>query len=105
MPKVLIVEDGLLIADCTEEFLVRSGYEVCGIARTVDEAVDLGRRRRLHRQAIQFRRSCSQSGNRHRSRHHRQGFAAVSTRVPHAAPATQCRPCTPRIRKPRLTPG
>ena len=46
MPKVLIVEDDLLIADCTEEFLVRSGYEVCGIARTVDEAVDLGRRHR-----------------------------------------------------------
>jgi DNA-binding response OmpR family regulator len=44
MPKVLIVEDDLLIADCTEEFLARSGYEVCGIARTVDEAVDLGRR-------------------------------------------------------------
>ena len=44
MPKVLIVEDDLLIADCTEEFLVRSGYAVCGIARTVDEAVDLGRR-------------------------------------------------------------
>jgi DNA-binding response OmpR family regulator len=44
MLKVLIVEDDLLIADSAEQFLVRCGYEVCGIAGTVDEAVDLGRR-------------------------------------------------------------
>lgn len=44
MQKVLITEDDLLIAGNTEEFLVRCGYEVCGIARTVDQAVDLGRR-------------------------------------------------------------
>jgi DNA-binding response OmpR family regulator len=44
MPKVLIVEDDLVIADNAEEFLVRCGYEVCGIARTVGDAVDIGRR-------------------------------------------------------------
>jgi DNA-binding response OmpR family regulator len=44
MPKVLIVEDDLLIADSAEEFLARCGYEVCGIARTVNEAIDLGLR-------------------------------------------------------------
>ena len=43
MLKVLIAEDDLMIADMTEDALVRSGYEVCGIARTVDEAVALGR--------------------------------------------------------------
>ena len=43
MLKVLIVEDDFMIADMTEEMLVESGYEVCGIARTVDEAVALGR--------------------------------------------------------------
>src|SRR5450432_1399542 len=43
MPKVLIVEDDLIIADMVEETLVESGYEVCGIARTVVEAVALGR--------------------------------------------------------------
>jgi DNA-binding response OmpR family regulator len=42
MLKVLIAEDQLLIADLLEETLVLSGYEVCGIARTVDEAVALG---------------------------------------------------------------
>jgi DNA-binding response OmpR family regulator len=46
MPKVLIAEDDLLIADSAEEFLVKCGYEVCGMARTVDEAVILGRRHR-----------------------------------------------------------
>jgi DNA-binding response OmpR family regulator len=44
MPKVLIAEDDLLIADMVEEMLVGGGYDVCGIARTVDEAVELGKR-------------------------------------------------------------
>lgn len=43
MLKVLIVEDDLMIADMTEEFLVASGYAVCGIARTVDQAVALAK--------------------------------------------------------------
>ena len=42
MLKVLIAEDQLLTADLLEEVLVASGYEVCGIARTVDEGVALG---------------------------------------------------------------
>ena len=44
MPKVLIAEDDLMIADMIEEILVNDGYEVCGIARTVAEGVELGRR-------------------------------------------------------------
>jgi DNA-binding response OmpR family regulator len=43
MLKVLIVEDELIIADLVEETLVSEGYTVCGIARTVDDAVALGR--------------------------------------------------------------
>ncbi len=43
MIKVLIAEDDLLIADAAEEVLVKSGYQVCGIARTVVDAVALGR--------------------------------------------------------------
>lgn len=46
MLKVLIAEDDLMIADMSEEALVESGYEVCGIARTVDQAIALGRRHR-----------------------------------------------------------
>ncbi|GEP53873.1 response regulator [Reyranella soli] len=41
MLKVLIAEDELMIADLLEETLIMSGYEVCGIARTVEEAVAL----------------------------------------------------------------
>jgi DNA-binding response OmpR family regulator len=44
MLKVLIAEDDLMIADMVEEILVAHGYEVCGIARTVADAVALGRR-------------------------------------------------------------
>jgi ActR/RegA family two-component response regulator len=43
MPKVLIAEDDLMTADRVEETLVKHGYEVCGIARTVADAVALGR--------------------------------------------------------------
>jgi response regulator of citrate/malate metabolism len=39
--KVLIAEDDLMIADIAEEILIEHGYEVCGIARTVAEAVTL----------------------------------------------------------------
>ena len=42
MLKVLIAEDELLIADLMEDTLIANGYEVCGIARTVDEGVALG---------------------------------------------------------------
>ena len=41
MLKVLIAEDDLMIADMTEAFLEESGYEVCGIARTVAAAVSI----------------------------------------------------------------
>lgn len=41
MHKVLIVEDDLMIADMAEEALVEHDYEVCGIARTVGEALAL----------------------------------------------------------------
>jgi CheY-like chemotaxis protein len=42
--KVLIAEDDLMIADLAEEVLVEHGYEVCGIARTVAEAIVLAQR-------------------------------------------------------------
>jgi two-component sensor histidine kinase len=44
MSKVLIAENDLLLADMLEEDLINAGYEVCGIARTVDEAIALGAR-------------------------------------------------------------
>jgi two-component sensor histidine kinase/DNA-binding response OmpR family regulator len=44
MTKVLIAEDDLLIADMLQDVMVSDGYEVCGIARTVDEAIAIGER-------------------------------------------------------------
>jgi two-component sensor histidine kinase/DNA-binding response OmpR family regulator len=44
MLKVMIAEDDLMMADMLEDVLVAGGYEVCGIARTVDKAVELGER-------------------------------------------------------------
>jgi len=41
--KVLIAEDEAMIAMLTEETLVDHGYEVCGIASTVAEAVALAK--------------------------------------------------------------
>ncbi len=41
MSNVLIAEDNVMIADILEEFVVIGGHSVCGIARTVDEAVTL----------------------------------------------------------------
>jgi CheY-like chemotaxis protein len=41
MLKVVIAEDDLMIADMAEEMLVKAGYQVCGIARAVPEAVAL----------------------------------------------------------------
>jgi CheY-like chemotaxis protein len=46
MLKVIIAEDDLVMADMLEDVLVAGGYEVCGIARTVEEALDLSA---LHR--------------------------------------------------------
>jgi len=42
MLRVLIAEDALMIADLLEDVLTASGYEVCGIASSVDEGVALG---------------------------------------------------------------
>jgi DNA-binding response OmpR family regulator len=41
MSKVLIAENDLLLADMLEEALLHAGYEVCGIALTVEEGVAL----------------------------------------------------------------
>jgi two-component system, response regulator PdtaR len=42
MLRVLIAEDQLIIAELLEIVLTDSGYEVCRVAGTVDEAVALG---------------------------------------------------------------
>jgi DNA-binding response OmpR family regulator len=41
MLKVMIAEDDLIMADMLADVLTKDGYEVCGIALTVDKAVEL----------------------------------------------------------------
>ena len=41
MPSVMIAEDDLFMADMLEEALAANGYDVCGIASTVEKAVEL----------------------------------------------------------------
>jgi CheY-like chemotaxis protein len=42
MLKVMIAEDSLMLADVLAEIIVGAGYDVCGIAHTVEEAIELG---------------------------------------------------------------
>ncbi len=44
MPRVWIVEDDFMIADCLEEILLDAGYEVWGIAGNVADAIALADR-------------------------------------------------------------
>jgi two-component system, response regulator PdtaR len=60
--KVLIVEDDIMIAEMTEEVLVESGYEVCGIAGAVDEALSLARLQKPDLALIDLRLGNSELG-------------------------------------------
>lgn len=55
MLKVLIAEDNVILGDMLEEFLTIRGYEVCGIARTVKEAVLLADLHRPDLAVLDFR--------------------------------------------------
>ncbi len=62
MSKVLIVEDELMIADFLEEILTEAGYEVCGIASTMAEAIEISERRNPNLGVIDMRLSGGESG-------------------------------------------
>jgi len=48
MFRVMIAEDDLMIADLLEGIFVKAGYQSCGIAGTVSEAIELGLRQKPH---------------------------------------------------------
>jgi len=62
MLKVLIVEDELMIADFLEETLTDAGYEVCGIARTMATAIEIGERHNPDLGVIDLRLSGGECG-------------------------------------------
>ena len=62
MLKVLIAEDDFIVAGLLEETLSDSGYEVCGVARTVDEAVALGELHKPDLALLDVRLACGGRG-------------------------------------------
>jgi two-component system, response regulator PdtaR len=55
MRRVLIVDDDFMIADCLEEILVDAGYDVCGIAGTIADALVIAEEYRPHLGIIDLR--------------------------------------------------
>ncbi len=45
-PNILIVEDEIITAEDLRETLIQGGYSVCGIATTMDEAIQLAKRKK-----------------------------------------------------------
>jgi hypothetical protein len=80
MLKVMIAEDDLMMADMLEEVLVEGGYEVCGIARTVDNEVELGERHHPDLVVLELRLAEGGLGTEIAARLNRHGELGVSTR-------------------------
>jgi DNA-binding response OmpR family regulator len=55
MLKVLIVEDDFMVADCLETVLLTAGYDVCGVAGGVADALLLDSRYQPDLAVIDFR--------------------------------------------------
>jgi two-component sensor histidine kinase/ActR/RegA family two-component response regulator len=77
MVKVMIAEDDLLMADMLEDVLIESGYEVCGIARTVEEGVELGERHKPDLALLDLRLAAGGLGTEIAARLDRQGRPGV----------------------------
>lgn len=68
MLKVLIVEDNVILADILENFLETGGYQVCGIAANVSEAVSLADLHKPHLAVLDYRMADGEFGSQIRSR-------------------------------------
>ena len=77
MLKVMIAEDDLMMADMLEDVLVEGGYEVCGIARTVEKGVELGERHQPDLAVLDLRLAGGGLGTEIASRLNRRGQLGV----------------------------
>src|ERR1700722_6991690 len=77
MLKVMIAEDDLMMADMLEDVLVEGGYEVCGIARTVEKGVELGERHQPDLAVLDLRLAEGGLGTEIARRLNRQGQLGV----------------------------
>ncbi len=80
----MIVEDDLFVADMLEEVLIERGYDVCGIARTVEKAVELGERRKPDLAILDIRLAEGGVGTEIAARLKRQGRMGVLYASGHA---------------------
>ena len=62
MRKVIIAEDDLMIANMFAEIVVGAGYDLCGIARTVDHAIELGLSQKPHLAVLDLRLADGRAG-------------------------------------------
>jgi two-component sensor histidine kinase len=77
MLKVMIAEDDLMMADMLEHVLVEGGYQVCGIARTVEKGVELGERHKPDLAVLDLRLAGGGLGTEIASRLNRQGLGVL----------------------------
>jgi two-component sensor histidine kinase len=77
MLKVMIAEDDLMMADMLEDVLVDGGYEVCGIARTVEKGVELGERHKPDLAVLDLRLAGGGLGTEIASPLNRQGLGVL----------------------------
>jgi CheY-like chemotaxis protein len=77
MLKVMIAEDDLLIAEMLGEILIEGGYELCGVARTVNKAVELGERHKPDLAVLDLQLANGGFGTEIAARLNRQGDLGV----------------------------
>ena len=73
----MIAEDDLMMADMLSDVLTANGYEVCGIARTVDKAVEIGEHHRPDLAVVDLRLAEGGFGSEIANRLNRHGDLGV----------------------------
>jgi two-component sensor histidine kinase/ActR/RegA family two-component response regulator len=77
MLKVVIAEDDFFMADLLEDVLVDGGYDVCGIAHSADEAVELCERHKPDLAILDVRLAGGSLGTDIPGRLHREGRPGI----------------------------
>src|SRR5487761_2408240 len=77
MLKVMIAEDDLFMADMLADFLGENGYDVCGIASTVEDGIELGERCKPDLAVLDMRLAAGGHGKAIAARLKRQGGPGI----------------------------
>ena len=77
MLNVLIAEDNVILADILEDYLISQDFEVCGTARTADEAVTLANLHKPDLAVLDFRLGDGAYGSQVRARMKDKGHMGI----------------------------